>query len=244
MSQPPVAQPPVILLTRPAGQSDRFAQALRERFPSVDIVISPLIAPSFPPITLPDRRCSAIIFTSETAVQAAKRIVADGADLPELAFCVGDQTARAARATGFQAQSAQGDASDLIALIQAAAVVGPMLYLHGRDTRGDLPKHLESRGIETYSCLAYAQNEQPLTVAATAVLCAKRPVIAPVFSARSGQILARECARIAAKAPLHVVAISPAAGAVFSQTTVSYAARPDTLAMLAAIAQQLDAPPP
>ena len=236
------SHPPVILLTRPADPSARFATALRARFPDLHIVTSPLIAPTFPLVSLPGRKWTAVIFTSETAVQAAKRIAADGHTLPELAFCVGDQTAQTAQAAGFQALSAQGDGATLLAFIQAQSLRGPMLYLHGRETRLDIAERLESSGIETFSCLTYAQNAQPLTAEATALLHAPSAILAPVFSPRTGQILAQECARIGATAPLHVVAISAAAGAAFPQANLTLTCRPDATAMLAAIALRLDAP--
>jgi uroporphyrinogen-III synthase len=92
-----------------------------------------------------------MIFTSETAVEAARRIVADGTVLPTRAFCVGRQTALAAASAGFDPISADGNAEALIALVTAQSPPGPLLHMHGRDTRGTVGESLQSAGIETLS---------------------------------------------------------------------------------------------
>ena len=61
------------------------------------------------------------------------------------------------------------------------------------------------------------------------------PVIAPVFSPRSGLVLSRELARIGHRAPLHVVAISPAAAAALPPHNLTIADHPDAAAMAQAV---------
>ena len=233
-----------ILLTRPAAQSQRFADALRARVPDVVVVISPLIVPAFLTPDLPSRDWTGVIFSSETAVQAARRIAADGLALPKHAFCVGAQTARIAREAGFEALSAEGDAQALLALIRAQSTAGPLLYLCGREARFDLAKALSDGGIETVSAVVYAQNIQPLTAEATDLLQQDTPVLAPVFSPRTGTILAQELARIGARARVHVGAISQAAGAAFPPQDVTTALHTDAPAMLQAVASRLLGPTP
>ncbi len=239
----PQSRPPTILLTRPAAQSARFAAALRLRFAGIRILCSALIAPRHLSPTLADRKWTALILTSETAVLAARRIIADGATLPRLGFCVGTRTAEAARAAGFEPLSAQGDADALVDLILSHNPSGPLLHLQGRHSRGDIAKKLISAGIETYEAIAYAQESQSLTPEATAFLTSAAPVIAPLFSPRTAQILVAECARINRTAPLTIVALSSAvaiaAAPLAAQTTC--AARPDAEAMVDAIATLLAA---
>ena len=227
---------PAILLTRPAAQSDRFAAALADRFVGVRIILSPLLTlqPIHP--TLPDRIWTGVIFTSETAVLSARRIAADGCALPRLAFCVGDQTARTATAHGFDARSAQGDGLALLRLIQSHGITGPLLYLHGAEVRVDLTTLLNSAGIETVSAVVYAQTPEPLTPDAVMTLQCRDPVIAPLFSPRTGQILAQEYRRTGATAALHVVAISAAVAIDLPMAKVLVAKRPDAAAMLDALA--------
>ena len=232
----PQSRAPTILLTRPEAQSDRFAAVLAQRFPGVTVLSSPLIAPQYLRPILPDQACAAVIFTSQTAVMSARRIVADGAALPRLAFCVGDQTASAATAAGFTAISAQGGGLALAHWIVAQQVTGPLLYLHGAEPRVDLATILNSAGIQTFSTVSYAQIAQSLTPAATAALQGGNPVVAPIFSARTGQILAAEYARIGGVAPLYVAGLSAEAVVAVPATALQLAMRPDSAAMLVAMA--------
>ena len=232
---------PVILLTRPAAQSARFAKALLAQFPNLTVVTSPLLAPRFLLPQVPDRDWTALILTSETAVEASRRIAAGGTHLPTRAFCVGTQTAAAALAAGFDPLSANGDADDLLSLITTRPLPGPMLHLHGREIRGEIGERLNATGIETVSLVTYAQDLQRLSAEAEALLRRPDPVIAPVFSPRSAAALARECSRIAACAPLSIIAISPSAATAFGAGTIAIASHPDAVAMIAAIASRLNA---
>lgn len=217
------AQPrALILLTRPAPQSKRFAAAL-----GLECLISPLIAPRFLAPDLPAHK--ALILTSETGALAARGLA------PCRAFCVGDRTAEVARSLGFDATSASGDAEALMALILSDPIA-PLLHLRGREARGDIAARLTAAGLPTHEAVVYAQEEQALTPEAVAALQGQTPVIAPLFSPRSATILAAECARITARAPLRVVAMSQAvadaARALDPAPVIS--ARPDGDSMLEA----------
>ena len=230
---------PVILLTRPALQSVRFADSLLDCLPDVTVLTSPLLVPRFTSPSVPMRDWTAMIFTSETAVEAARRFVADGLVLPTRAYCVGRQTALTAASAGFDPISADGNAEDLVALITDQSPRGPLLYLHGRDTRGTVGENLNSAGIETLSLEVYAQDLQPLSAEVTALLMQPNHVIAPVFSPRAAQALARECNRIGIRAALSIVAISPAAAKAFGAGDITIAARPDAQSMIAAITSRM-----
>ncbi len=196
---------PVVLLTRPAAQSARFAASLLDRLPGLRIVTSPLIAPRFLTPDLPEGRFAAIILTSETGAMAAARLPG----LPRLAYCVGDRTAEVARAFGFTSLSAGGDAESLLALILSAPRA-PLLHLRGREARGDLMQRLTLSGIATQEAVVYAQEEQSLSGEAVALLQGQTPVIAPVFSPRSAEILCGEGVRHHATTPLTLIAMSAA----------------------------------
>ena len=232
---------PVILLTRPAAQSARLAQALLAEHPDLTILTSPLLAPRFLLPEVPDRDWTALIFTSQTAVEAARRIAADSTHLPTRAFCVGKQTAFAAASAGFDPLSADGDADALLALITSQRLPGPLLHLHGQEVRGGIAQKLENAGIDTTSLVAYAQDLQPLSSDAAALLEQPFPVLAPVFSPRSAKALAQECARIGVRAALMVIAISPAAASAFGAGDITVAAHPDAPSMITAISSRLKA---
>ena len=89
--------------------------------------------------------------------------------------------------------------------------------------------------------VAYAQEAQPLTAQAVALLQGDKPVIAPIFSPRTAEILAAECRRITATAPLIVIAMSPAVAEAARDfaATVIVAAHPDADSMGAALRAQL-----
>lgn len=222
---------PTILLTRPLAQSERFADQIG------GAVISPLMRPEFLSPPVPAGEFAAIILTSETGAEAAGRISAAGAVLPKRAFCVGNRTAEAARALGFDAQSAMGAADDLLALINAAAPVGRLLLLRGQDSAGDLERRLISAGKEAVSVIVYHQIAQNLNDEAATLLHGSAPVILPIFSPRSAKLMAAELRRVAATAPICLAALSPAVAEAFDFPTSlrEIALRPDGAAMIRAV---------
>jgi uroporphyrinogen-III synthase len=230
---------PTVLLTRPRVQSERFAAQLLAQIPGLQIVTAPVMEVEQLPLALPRRDWAGVVFTSEAAVESARRNAADLTGRGLRAFCVGDQTAKAAEQAGFQALSASGDASALVELIVAQGFAGPLLYLHGQEVRIDLGKSLNSAGIETVSRLCYRQVDRQLTEEATLFLNQEGEVVAPVFSPRSAQLLQAECVRLQARARLVVVAISAAAADVMAGHEVIIAARPDGTAMLQAVLARL-----
>lgn len=227
-----------VLLTRPQAQGDRFAADLSARFGDrIAITTSPLIAPAFLTPDIPARAYTALIFTSETAVASARFPT-----LPTRAYCVGDRTAAAATAAGFAAQSAQGDAKALIALVLSTGDSGPLLHLRGADARGDIAATLTAAGIPTDQAITYDQRPQPLTAAARALLNAETPVLLPLFSPRTAEILTTLGPF---RAPLWVAALSPAvaeSAALLGASRIAIAAEPNAAALLTAMSTFVNAP--
>ncbi len=223
----------MVLLTRPAAQSLRFAESLRARM-GLTIVTSPLLAPEFLVPPLPGVRFEAVILTSETGAEAAGRIKRH---LPDLAFCVGDRTAEVAHNAGFTARNAHGDAEDLLALILSHPAQ-PLLHLRGREVRGDLAQRLCKLGLPTEEVVVYAQNPHPLTLEAAALLTGTEPLVIPLFSPRSAQMFADEYLRVSGAAPLFIVAISDAtakAASGLAATPPQVSPAPDGESMLEAV---------
>ncbi|WP_417206046.1 uroporphyrinogen-III synthase [Antarctobacter sp.] len=194
---------PVLLLTRPEPASRRFAEELRALGRQFDPVISPLFRVD---VTGPLPDASAVrglIFTSANGVEAWQAL-GGRRDLP--AFTVGAATARAAEAAGMRAHSADGSADDLVAMLLTHETPAPLLHLHGRHTRGDVAQRLSQAGVSCNSAVIYDQPAQPLTEQARAALLGTVPVVVPVFSPRTGKLLAQE----RAQAPLLVAAMSEA----------------------------------
>lgn len=234
-----MARQSTILLTRPLLQSQRFAEQLRARWPEAGVLISPLMAPDYLSPQVPTQDFTALILTSETGAEAARRISAAGHSLPCQAYCVGERTAAAAQAAGFQPRLVGGDADALVALILEDHPRGPLLFLRGQDSAGGIENRLISAGTETVSAIVYAQVPQPLTTQAQELLQRDAPVILPVFSPRSARLLIAQCAGTPPQATLWVAALSPAVAQAVSGLAprlVQIAARPDAEAMLNAIA--------
>jgi uroporphyrinogen-III synthase len=199
------SHPPRILLTRPVAQSQRFARELRAAVPfAVQVTIAPLMTPILLSDAVPTGAVAALIFTSETGVQA---YAAQPVRIAPMAYCVGNRTAQAARAIGLRVVSADGDAEALIALIRARAPAGPLLHLRGQDARGDIAPRLTAAGVKTRAAVVYDQQPSPLTPAARRLLRGRDPVMVPLFSPRSARLF---MAGMEPLAPLRIVAMSRA----------------------------------
>lgn len=184
---------PTLLLTRPLASS----RWLAGRFDG-PVVISPVMRI----VPLPfDRAALAdapgVVLTSAHAVPAA------GPGRGRPAICVGARTAAMARRAGFRVTEGPGDAAGLLPLIAA----GPpgLVHPHGRHVAQRLPVP----GVAVYD-----QQALPLTPKARALLQGAGPVILPVFSPRSAGLVADQARD--ARAPLWLVAISPAAMAAWT----------------------------
>ena len=230
--------PPVLLLTRPRPQSERFAAEARAACPPHETRIAPLseIAPlPFDPRAFDGAR--GLVLTSANAVPML-------ADVPGIAglpaYCVGPGTARAARAAGFRAQEAGGDARRLIDWLRRHRPQGPLVHAHGRHLARDLAAALDADGIGIRGVAVYEAQSRDWPVGLAAELAARR-VIAPLFSPRAAQALARQ-AGVAQMGGLRPVAISAACAARLPdafQPRTKLATSPDAAAMLTAVAAAL-----
>jgi uroporphyrinogen-III synthase len=225
---------PTLLLTRPEAQSRRFAADFRARFAADwPVVIAPLTGlRMLAPPPLPGDATD-LIFTSETAVAAAR-------DLPLgrlPAWCVGGRTAAAARAAGFPATQGPGDGRDLVAFIAQRRPQGRFLHLRGRDAAVDVAGLLAARGIACGEAVLYEQVSTPPTPEAAALLAGSAPVLVPLFSANG----ARALAALTPRAPLFLVAMSPAVAAACppGAAGLEIAERPESGAMLDALARTI-----
>lgn len=234
---------PAFLLTRPPRQSERFAAQLADRFGAgLRICESPLIAPRFLTPDLPQGPFDALVFTSETGVEAFAAL--KPSDLPGLAYCVGDRTAEAASDLGLKAVSAKGDAVALVRLLTERAGGQRLLYLHGQETRRDLDDLLRPAGIVLEAAVVYAQAECPLSPEARAMLAESQEIIVPLFSPRSAQIFFRQIAEPEPLARLSVIALSQAVAAAADPARaqqVLVASAPNACEMITKIAVLIDA---
>lgn len=182
---------PLLLLTRPEASSEAFCKALpQETCEAVDILISPLLSirvtgplPGFDGIT-------GLIFTSVNALDAYRALGGQGLDMPVVA--VGKTTARAASACGFDVDVAGGTADHLVQHILDRGYSGGLMHLRGEIAIGDIALRLSEAGVETFEAILYKQEIEPFSSSVREALSQDRAVIAPVFSPRTAEHLARE----------------------------------------------------
>jgi uroporphyrinogen-III synthase len=242
MARQSTADPLPVLLTRPLPQSQAFARALAARFGTrLRPVISPLIKVQTQALPLPPGRFAGVIFTSANGVEAAGGM----AGLPRLAWCVGDKTAGTARAAGFDARSAGGDAEALVTAITANPPTGRLIHLHGRETRGDIAARLTAAGVETLALEVYQQIAQPISEAARELVADGGVVLVPLFSPRTAQLFANAVSGLPLEG-LRVAAMSPAVAAVVpaGAGVLITAHRPEAKAMLDAVEALIRVPLP
>ncbi|WP_071674484.1 uroporphyrinogen-III synthase [Nioella nitratireducens] len=225
---------PVLLLTRPRHQADRFAAAMQARCGPVDTLIAPMQEIVFYPVPdLPDG--AVLVFTSENGVRAVADVCLQGVT----AYCVGTRTAKVALEAGFDAISAQGTAHELTALLLRDAPQAPVVHLHGTHVRGGVVARLGAAGLRAEGYTVYAQRALPLTDTAKTLLTSDRRVVVPLFSPRSAALFGRDCPNAARP---EILCISPATRDALPlglQEKAMIAETPDGEAMLRAVARQL-----
>ena len=221
---------PVLIITRPGGAGQRFADRVRDAFGGpVDIILSPLMRIEPCATDLPDVAPSGVILTSANAVPAVARL---GIPKGTVAWCVGSHTARAAQDAGLEIRDAGGDAEALLEMILAHRPAGRLLHLRGEVSRGDVADRLSAGGIPCDERVVYRQIAQDLSNRAKEALSGGRPVVIPLFSPRTADIL---CEQGPFRAPVHIIAMSGAVAARLDPLGVSGRAivdRPDLEAML------------
>lgn len=229
-----------LVLTRPRHQSAAFAAAVEEAMPGrFAALVAPLIEIAPVAAALDLSGLQGIVFSSANGVE---QFAARSPERGLVAYCVGEMTAAAARAAGFEARSADGDVHDLVALVRAAHRPGAGAFLHvrGRHAAGNLVGWLDAAGVPARAAEIYDQRPLPLDGPARALLAAGGPAVVALFSPRTARIFA-EAAR-AGEWPLGGVAavsISAAADAALDGLGLGrrlVAATPGRAGMLAALA--------
>jgi uroporphyrinogen-III synthase len=151
-----------VIITRPRDDARPLAEKLRAAgyepitLPLLDIV--PRAG-----VTIQNRVYQAVCVTSANAL----RMGASFEQLKSLpVLCVGPQSLQQALDSGFKNASAHGgDVDGLVAYIKAVLkpTAGPLLYLSGAETSGDLQGQLNTTGFEIDRVVTY--DAKPITLA-------------------------------------------------------------------------------
>jgi len=161
---------PRVLLTRARAQAEGFAALLRAQT-SLEPIIAPMQEMRDLPVEIDLSGIAALAFTSKNGVEAFAR--KSGIRLP--AYCVGEATAARARALGFEAMAAAGNAQALKQILPRSGV----LHLHGQHV---------ARALGVPSLPIYDQVALPLDMAARGLLAAGDISAAAFFSPRSARL--------------------------------------------------------
>jgi uroporphyrinogen-III synthase len=222
---------PLVLLTRPRPQAEAFARRMKADLPPHQVLIAPLTGIITRPLdgaALAHAR--GLVLTSANALLALA-----GLQLGAIpAYCVGEATARAARAAGFTVTVADGDAASLRDLLVRLRPQGPLVHIHGQDLACNLSRALGAQGIECQGVTGYEAREVPWQDGVIATLQGAQQCLLPVFSPRAARLL---CARLPGGMPnLWPIAISAAAAGALApdlRARARIAPRPDAEAMMA-----------
>ncbi len=215
-----------LLMTRPEMSSHRFITQLAKRGVVLEYCISPAL--SIVPVThdIDISAFGAVIFTSQNGVAHGPH------GSGRLAYCVGDQTAEAARTKGYEVLSADGAADDLIDLVARHAPDHRLIHIRGTHSRGRIAQSLQNMGFLCEEVIAYDQIDRPLSPEAQSLLAGGKPVILPLFSPRSAAIVGQQ---VQLGQHHHIIALSDAVSEAFGaiqSASVQVADKPTLEAMI------------
>ena len=191
-----------VLLTRPLPAARRFLAALEAAHGApLPVILSPVLEIRPVEVVLTERPAAVLLTSQNGAGRAGDRGLQG---LP--AWCVGAQTAAAARAQGLEPLEAGPDAEALLGRLLEARPPGLLLHLRGEHARGDIAARLRAAGLRAEEAVAYRQEPRPPTPEARSALDGPGPLVVPLFSPRSAALVVAWHPRAA----LRVVAMSPA----------------------------------
>jgi uroporphyrinogen-III synthase len=172
---------PIVIMTRPKADAQRFIDVLRTISGPFSVIISPAFENETLSAEIPD--FDTAIFTSRAGVAQAPR--GDGRS----AFCVGDATATAAKGAGYAAMSADGSADDLVTLILSQRPDVALLHMRGQISHGGIAKRLNDAGLKCHEVVAYRKAAKGPSQPICDALAVSQNIIFPLFSAETVSIL-------------------------------------------------------
>lgn len=172
---------PILLMTRPQENSDRFITELCKIARTFQPVVSPAFENSSTGAEIPN--FEAAVFTSTAGVACAPQ--GNG----RTAYCVGNTTARSATIKGYVAINAKGSATELTSLILNRLPREDLIHIRGEVSVGNVREALTMGGVSCSEVIAYRKVPKPQNAVATKALVSDADVILPLFSAETVSIL-------------------------------------------------------
>jgi uroporphyrinogen-III synthase len=191
-------------------------------------------------VAIPERPWQAVALTSANGIRALPE--AHGLD-EFRTLTVGPQSLKAALARGLKAEAHGGDVNGLAAFIRSALdpQAGPILYLSGAETAGDLEGQLSGAGFACHRAVLYdAVPAESLGAAETALSKGELDAVL-LYSPRTARIwlkLAESAGLLAHAAHVRNFCLSANVASVLPEGWARFVPQtPDEQAMLALLAQ-------
>ncbi len=185
MTNNPDQENVILLLTRPLGGNERFCLKIKHLLYSCEILDNPIQKINFLPSLSKVNKNSVLIFTSANGLRAAKKHNL----INKKCFVVGANTKKIAVSFGYDVLGFSKDQENLLKLIKSKKPTESMVHIRGKHTVGNLCDALKRNQFSCLDIIGY--NQEPLKIKKQNLqkIHSGRPVILPIFSSRSAELL-------------------------------------------------------
>ena len=185
MTNNPDQENVILLLTRPLGGNERFCLKIKHLLYSCEILDNPIQKIDFLPSLSKVNKNSVLIFTSANGLRAAKKHNL----INKKCFVVGANTKKIAVSFGYDVLGFSKDQENLLKLIKSKKPTESMVHIRGKHTVGNLCDTLKRNQFSCLDIIGY--NQEPLKIKKQNLqkIHSGRPVILPIFSSRSAELL-------------------------------------------------------
>ena len=185
MTNNPDQENVILLLTRPLGGNERFCLKIKHLLYSCEILDNPIQRIDFLPSLSKVNKNSVLIFTSANGLRAAKKHNL----INKKCFVVGANTKKVAVSFGYDVLGFSKDQENLLKLIKSKKPTESMVHIRGKHTVGNLCDALKRNQFSCLDIIGY--NQEPLKIKKQNLqkIHSGRPVILPIFSSRSAELL-------------------------------------------------------
>ena len=185
MTNNPDQENVILLLTRPLDGNERFCLKIKHLLYSCEILDNPIQKIDFLPSLGKVNKNSVLIFTSANGLRAAKKHNL----INKKCFVVGANTKKIAVSFGYDVLGFSKDQENLLKLIKSKKPTESMVHIRGKHTVGNLCDALKRNQFSCLDIIGY--NQEPLKIKKQNLqkIHSGRPVILPIFSSRSAELL-------------------------------------------------------
>ena len=185
MTNNPDQENVILLLTRPLGGNERFCLKIKHLLYSCEILDNPIQRIDFLPSLSKVNKNSVLIFTSANGLRAAKKHNL----INKKCFVVGANTKKIAVSFGYDVLGFSKDQENLLKLVKSKKPTESMVHIRGKHTVGNLCDALKRNQFSCLDIIGY--NQEPLKIKKQNLqkIHSGRPVILPIFSSRSAELL-------------------------------------------------------